>query len=261
MGTKSMPSPETPKPPDDLAKAAETGDAEAQSDLGRWYAENLPATPYAQMWFERAAGQGLPKAFHNLGVSAIESGDRELAIEWFRKAVAADWSNSILPLGKLLELSGDISGALEVLDRGARRGVSDSQEALSDLIVQKEIESHYHLAFFLTERAAQQGSLWAQSRLGMIYHEGLGVERNPELAASWFLKAAKRGHPFAQLMIGGSYHLGTGIKVDRPAAMRFLRLSAAQGNEFARAYLPAVEADLTPEERAQLESEAIAIKD
>jgi uncharacterized protein len=242
-------------PPDDLTKAAETGDADAQSNLGRWYAENLPETPYAQMWFKRAADQGLPKALHNLGVLAVKSEDNELAIEWLKKAVAADWLNSMFPLGALLEEKGDISGAFEIYDRGARRGCSNSQGALSQLIVNKEIESHYDLALFLTERAAEEGSPFAQARLGTIYHEGLGVERNPELAASWFLKSAQRGHPGAQLMIGGFYHMGIGIKVNRLAAMRFLLASAAQGNQFAQAYLPDVVADLTPEERSQLESE------
>jgi TPR repeat protein len=106
-----MSSPETLEkmPPDDLIEAAETGDAEAQSTLGRWYGENLPETPYAQMWFKRAADQGLPRALHNMGVVAFRSGDNELAIEWFRKAVAADWVNSIFPLGNLLEEKGDIN--------------------------------------------------------------------------------------------------------------------------------------------------------
>jgi len=255
-----MSSPETQEkaPPDDLIKAAETGDAEAQTNVGRWYAENLPDTPYAQIWFRRAADQGLPRALHNLGVLALRSDDNELAIEWFKKAVAADWLNSMFRLARLLEEKGDISGAFEIYDRGARRGCSDSQDALSQLIVDKEIESHYDLALMLTERAAQQGSPIAQTRLGTIYHEGLGVERNPELAASWFLKAAQRGHPGAQLMIGGFCHLGVGVKANRLAAMRFLLASAAQGNELAKAYLPDVVAELTPEERSQFETKAIA---
>lgn len=254
-----MSSQQIPAPPEDLKKAAEAGDAEAQSDLGRWYAENLPETPYAQMWFKRAADQGLARAMHNLGVTAFRSGDNELAIEWLKKAVAADWANSMLPLGKLLEEQGDIRGAFEVYDRGARRGNADLQDALSHLIIEKEIESHYDLAIFLTERAAKDGRASAQIRLALMHHEGIGgVEQNPELAAKWALAAAQRNHPGAQLLIGGFYHLGKGIKANRLAAMRFLLASAAQGNPGARAYLPSVEADLTPEEKSQLESNADA---
>lgn len=244
-----------PKPPDTLVKAAEAGDAEAQCDLGRWYAENLPDAPYAQRWFRRAADQGLPRAMHNLGVVAFRLGDNDLAIEWYRKAAAGNWLNSMCPLGKLLEERNDVSGAFEVLDRGARGGNFDSQEALSDLILKQEIESHYDLALLLTERAAKGGHISAQMRLGLMYHEGQGVERSPEQAAEWLLQAAQRGHPGAQAMIGGFYHLGIGVEVNRLTAMRFLLLSAAQGNEIAHAYLPRVRADLTVQEKAQLDIE------
>ena len=92
-------------------------------------------------------------------------------------------------------------------------------------------------------------------RLGMMYHEGQGVERSSAQAAQWLLQAAQRGHPGAQFMIGGFYHLGIGVEVNRRAAMRFRLLSAAQGNEIAHAYLPRVRADLTAQEKAQLDSE------
>ena len=121
-----MSRPEPPTPPDDLVKAAETGETDAQCDLGRWYAENLPETPYARMWFRRAADQGLPRALHNMGVLAARAEDNELAIEWFRKAVAADWLNSIFPLGKLLQESGDMQGALKIYNQGIVRGCADS---------------------------------------------------------------------------------------------------------------------------------------
>lgn len=246
---------ETPTPPRDLLAAAEAGDAEAQTNLGRWYAENLPGSPHAWSWFQRAADQGLPRAMHNLGVVAYEMGNKDLAIEWFGKAAARNWLNSMCPLGRLLEEMNDVSGAFEILDRGARGGNFDSQEALCDLILKKEIESHYDLALFLTERAANDGHAFAQMRLGMMYHEGQGVERSPAQAAVWLLQAAQRGHPGAQVMIGGFYHLGIGVEVNRLAAMRFLLLSAAQGNETAHAYLPRVRTDLTVQEKAQLDSE------
>lgn len=242
-----------PTPPEDIKKAAEAGGAEAQNDLGRWYAENLPETPYAEMWFRRAAKKDLPQAFHNLGVLTAKSEDYELAVEWFEEAVARNWLNSIIPLSSLLAELGDIKGALEILDRGARRGHPGSQEVLSDLIIQEAIESHHDLAGFLAEKFTQLSSTSARSRFGVIDHKGHGVDQNPELATSWFLKAA-RGDSFAQLMIGGFYHRGIGIEASRIAAVAFLSVSAAQGNPSAQAYLSDVEADLTPEERSELES-------
>ncbi len=242
-------------PPAELLHAAEAGDAEAQNELGRWYGEALPETPYARIWFRRAADQGVPKAMHNLGIVALQDDDRELAIGWFRKAVAAGWRNSFLPLGKLLEGSGDIEGAFATYRAGAERGCSDCEEALSQIIVDKEIEAHYELARSQTMRAAAQGSAVAQTRLGTIYHEGLGVERDPGKATALWLRAAEQGHPGAQLMAGVAYHMGHCVKQDRLAAMRLLMASAAQGNEGAEIYLDSVEKDLTAEEKRQLRQE------
>lgn len=244
-------------PPDDLIKAAETGDADAQTDLGRWYAENLPETPYAQMWFRRAADQGLPRALHNMGVMAVRSEDNELAIDWFRKAVAADWRNSMFPLGGLLEESGDINGALETYNLGIVKGCADSMHAMSRLIIDNEIKGLYENARIWCERATAQGHAGAQMQLAQIYHEGLGVQPDPKQAVSLWLKAARQGHSGAQVWIGVACDMGFVLKEDRVAAMRFLSASAAQDNEAAKVYLPSVERKLTPQERAQFERDPI----
>lgn len=241
-----------PTPPENLKKAAEAGGAAAQYDLGRWYAENLPETPYAEVWFKRAAKKGLPKAYHGLGVVASKFEEYEIAVEWFEEALARNWLDSTIPLSSLLAEFGDIKGALEILDRGARRGHRDSQEVLSDLIVQEDIESHHDLAYFLGERFTQLSNASARSRLGVADHERLGIDQSPKPSVSWFLKA-DRGDTFAQLMIGGFYHKGIGVEANRITAIVFLSVSAGLGNPSAQAYLPDVEAELTSEERSQLE--------
>lgn len=250
-----MSRPEPSAPPYDLVKAAETGNADAQSDLGRWYAENLPETPYAQMWFRRAAAQGLPRALHNLGVLAAQSEDHELAIEWFRKAVAADWRNSMYLLGRLLEEKGDLEGALKVYNRGIAKDCTNSMHAMSKLIIDRQLSRHYESARNMCERAVAQGHVGARAQLAQIYHEGLGVQPDPKQAISLWLKAAWQGHLGAQLMIGVTCDIGQYLKEDRVAAMRFLSASAAQGNEGAEACLRRVERNLTPEERAEFERE------
>ena len=100
---------------------------------------------------------------------------------------------------------------------------------------------------------AEAGDAEAQTRLGTIFHEGLGVERDPEHAMWWFLQAVKQNHAGAQAMLGVAAHLGIGVEADRLNAMRLLMLSAAQGNEIAKAYLPTVKAELTPDERSLIE--------
>lgn len=250
-----MSSPEIPKPPDDLIRAAETGDAEAQSDLGRWYKENVPGTPYAEIWFQRAADQGLPRALHNMGVVAFDAGDKELAIEWFRKAVAAGWRNSIHPLGRLLEENGDIQGAFETYNQGVTTGCTDSMAAMGRLVIDNEIEELYGKARIWCEKAVANGHLGAHMQLAQIFHEGLGIKTDPKQAISLWLRAAWQGHPGGQLMIGMACDVGLVLKKDRVAAMRFLSASAAQGNDGASACLQSVGRTLTHKEKAAFESE------
>jgi TPR repeat protein len=258
--TRADVKPATASPPADLVKAAQAGNADAQSDLGRWFGENFPGTSEAFDWFKRAAAQGLPKAMHNLGVIAFQANDRALAMKWFRKAVAGGWRNSIVPLGMLLKENGNIDEAFVTFQRGIQLGCPDSEDALSQLIVDSEIKASYELALSQTTRAAEQGRAIAQVRLAKIYNEALGVERDPGKAMSLYLQAAEQGHSGAQLAAGVALHMGFCLKQDRVAAMRFLMASADQGNDGAEIYLRDVEKDLTAEKRQTLARDRAATR-
>ena len=222
---------EMPSPPEDLLAAAEAGDAEAQTDLGLWYGANVPDTPYVGLWTKRAADQGLPRAMHNMGVQAVWAADNEAAFEWFSKAVAADWSNSLFPLGGLLEERGDMKGAIEIYRKGIDKDCAFSMLAMARLVIDGESEKLYPYAHDWCVRAYRQGNIEAHVRLAQIYHEGLGVERAPQKAVPLWITAAQHGHPVAQLMIGLACETGVVLKEDRIAAMRFYSASANQGNE------------------------------
>ena len=91
------------------------------------------------------------------------------------------------------------------------------------------------VAFFLI--AAQLNSMDAQSRLGFMYHQGLGVVLDYTEAARWFKLAADRGFPKAQFNLGLMYLLGQGVPIDERTAHALLRKSARQGYEDAKATL------------------------
>ena len=242
----------TPPPPDVLARA-EAGDAEAANEVGLWYSNNQPASPKVGFWFRRAADAGLARAQHNMGVVAFRSGKTAESIQWFKRAVGGGWRNSHFALGSLLEELGDRKGAFAAFVSGAEQGCPDSQNAIGELALEYETEESFKVARYWSEKAAEQDNADAQMRLGTIFHEGLGVVQDPEEAAFWFLKAARQGHAGAQAMIGIASHLGNGVEANRLNAMRMLMLSAAQGNEIAKAYLPTVNAELTPDEKSRIE--------
>jgi TPR repeat protein len=153
----------------------------------------------------------------------------------------------------LLEEQGDRKGAFAALLDGAHKGCPDSQDAIGRLALEYQTEESFKIARYWSEKAAEQGNADAQARMGTIFHEGLGVERDPEHAMWWCLQAVKQNHAGAQAMLGVAAHLGIGVEADRFEAMRLLMLSAAQGNEIAKAYLPTVNAELTLDEKSRIE--------
>jgi TPR repeat protein len=82
------------------------------------------------------------------------------------------------------------------------------------------------------QRAADQGYLDAQFKLGYLYYitnMGDYVE-----AARWYRKAADQGHVDAQYYLGQLYYKGQGVPADITEAARWYRKVADQGNEWAQ---------------------------
>jgi TPR repeat protein len=242
-----------PTPSADVLARAEAGDAEAANELGLWYTEIQPDSRKAEFWFRRAADAGMARAQYNMGVLTMKLGRTVESIQWLRQAVAGGWPSAPFALGSLLEEQGDRKGAFAAFDSGARQGCALSQDAIGQLALEYETEESFKVARYWSEKAAEQGYAPAQARMGTIFHEGLGVPRDPERAVWWFVQAAKQNHPGAQFMIGVASHLGIGIEANRFHSARMLMLSAARGNQMAKAYLPTVFAELTPEERLLLD--------
>lgn len=114
-----------PAAPAELLDRALGGDAEAQSDLGRWYLERSTHAERLEIgtrWFQAAARQGWPRADHNLGVVAVEAGDVPLARQHFQRAAEAGWVPSMMTLAVLLEEGGDGASAIPWYERAAEAG-------------------------------------------------------------------------------------------------------------------------------------------
>ena len=95
---------------DELKKAAEQGDAQAQYNLGVCYAngngveKNLSE---AVKWWRKAAEQGFAQAQFNLGVcydfgKGVEKNPTE-AVKWYRKAAEQGYANATKALQLLKE--------------------------------------------------------------------------------------------------------------------------------------------------------------
>ena len=82
------------------------------------------------------------------------------------------------------------------------------------------------------------------TRLGMIYHNALGVERDAKAAAEWWAKAVEKGDADAMAMLGAANHLGQGVDKDAFRAMVLLIMAREGGSPLAMTFFAAVKASL-----------------
>jgi TPR repeat protein len=77
--------------------------------------------------------------------------------------------------------------------------------------------------------AALAGDPSAQMHLGVMLAEGIGGRRpNYEAAAAWYRAAADQGYPDAQVLLGFAYSIGEGVPEDYVAAHMWANLAAAK---------------------------------
>lgn len=76
---------------------------------------------------------------------------------------------------------------------------------------------------------AMDGDSEAICRLGIMYHDGDGVQMNPKQAAGFFKIAAELGNMVAQYNLGLCFLKGTGVKENKKQAAKWIRKAAEQG--------------------------------
>lgn len=80
-------------------------------------------------------------------------------------------------------------------------------------------------------QAADQGDVWAQFTLGLMYDNGQGVPQDFVEAAKWYSKAAYQHHAEAQFTLGVMHINGEGVGKDYVLAHMWFSLAAEQGFE------------------------------
>jgi TPR repeat protein len=86
----------------------------------------------------------------------------------------------------------------------------------------------YATALRLLRPLANEGNPVAQSQLGAMYAEGLGLPQDYSEAIKWYRKAADQGDASAQFNLGLSYQHGKGVAQDYVQAHKWANLAAAR---------------------------------
>ena len=81
---------------------------------------------------------------------------------------------------------------------------------------------------------AEKGDRAAQTLIGEIYADGLGVAQDKKKAATWYQAASVNGDPLATFALAMMYQTGDGVDKDRQKAADLFQRAADAGNMMAR---------------------------
>lgn len=95
------------------------------------------------------------------------------------------------------------------------------------------------------ERAANGGIAEAQARLGAMFYQGQGTNRNYLAAAKWLRRAADQGDSAAFHDLSFCYYYGRGVRRDLIEAYKWMRLAELSDNRDATRHLNFMAPDLS----------------
>jgi len=122
--------------------------------------------------------------------------------------------------------SGNYAKAMEVWRPLADSGNADAQYRIGSMYAEgKGVQRNDATALTWFQRAAEHGNAAAQYNVGASYAAGAGVAQSDTEAAKWFKRAANQGMPFAELNLGLLYAAGRGVPQDNVEAMTWLQIS------------------------------------
>lgn len=234
-------------------QAAETGDAYAQYNLGLCYhkgegvEKNLRE---AKKWYRKAADQGYVYAQYCLAELRHrgEDGEKDVseAMRWYHAAAEQGYEPAKEAL-RNLENEKELSQADDLVSKG--KTFLDNQE--------------YHDAVECFRIAAQMRNAQAMYYLGLCYEKGLGVDKNPLAAQTYYgdalalgykdaekawerafrknekkyrqiLQYARQGDSRFYIYVGRMYRDGYGVERDAEKARYWLRKAAGKGDRDAQ---------------------------
>jgi uncharacterized protein len=269
----------------DTKAKAEKGNAEAEYNLGQWFADS--------------------EQFVSEGRSYILSRDLAQAHKWLGLASAQGYNKAKTRLFEVEQIEAKQKQLFEDADAKAVKGDADAQDALGDMYYQGEgVPNDFQEAMKWYRKAAEQGDPKAQYHLGTMFDSGEislmdsakadvlakylskrvilttstnpgskwfnetpgsslsaggnGIPLNYGEAAKWYRRAAEQGDGEGQRNLGVMYGNGNGVPQDYVEAFKWSNLAAAQGNAGGKRNRDYIVNFMTPEQIAEAQQRAAA---
>ncbi|MEZ5714076.1 MAG: tetratricopeptide repeat protein [Paracoccaceae bacterium] len=231
-----------------LTTAAQAGEAGAQVNLGLVFSEGekwgIPQDDaQAVNWYSQAAAQTSPQGMVALA-GMMEAGrgtetDLPGAVDLLRRALR----DTGFPLAALK--LGQMAGA------GKLDGLVAPQNAVPWALLAAEQGDAAAVGWLDAQAGADNRP--AMTAMGLYLQTQQGQEAR---AAELFARAAEEGDVVAQLKLGEALTAGTGVAADPVTAHKWLNIAAAQGNSQAAQQRDALAQSMTPEQITQAQSDA-----
>ncbi len=188
-------------------------------EIYTWAAENNPEAGncfaranLAPLQQRSAVTADQIKKAANLGWAKDTSGEFELATSMLAKRI-------------------DVVSAYQRVEALAKSGDVRAQNYLGDY--NKNDSSFYGNALEWYKLAASKGHPSAENNLGHMYINGLGTQKNEEIARKWFIYADSSGDANAAFNLGLIYEKGWGVPIDVGQAVVWYRKAEARGQALA----------------------------
>ncbi len=195
-------------------ESANDGHIEAQIKIGDYYANGIFIKQDFQksvLWYTRASTYGNTEALIKLA-NLYKDGlgtekDMKLAFDLYYRASATS----------------ENPDALYQLALMAKHGWGTNQD--------------FQSAFVWFKKASDNGHVKAMVNVGYCYANGVGVEKNPTLAAEYYNSAAREDNVVAIFNLGMCYKEGFGVSKDTERAIGLFKKSADMDHSLSYTYL------------------------
>lgn len=241
---------------EELQKRANAGDAAASHDLAERYLQGEGVEQddeQAAYWYRRAAEQGHygpgeegtpadpPRPGQRIVSPPLEpvvdtgSDSDPRPAEPVTDEPAATTGIAV-PDEPEVQQQTDPDDAHELATNGITDQVRDSAADEARVAAARQVveAGDYQQALQMLYPEAVQENPAAQTLLGDLYMQGLGVEQSHERAMLWYRRAARLDDARAQFNLGNLYLMGEGVLQDDDTAEAWFELAAAQGHDGAR---------------------------